>query len=162
MTKELFIFALASFILPALLFTGPAQAQQTDAAPGEAPTITDVLQEEGNHTMLLEAIDRVGLTSTLTTDGPFTLFAPTDEAFRAMGNDAIEMMDDNELLQLLRRHVVAEALSSDELSARSEVMTITEQALPAGDASIGDATIVSADLEASNGIVHAIDRVLMK
>ncbi|NBB87750.1 MAG: fasciclin domain-containing protein [Bacteroidetes bacterium] len=160
MTKKRFIFAFASVILPFLLFTGPVQAQDTDEAPSEAPTITDILQEEGNHTMLLEAIDRVGLTSTLTTDGPFTLFAPTDEAFRAMGNDVIEMMDDDELLQLLRNHIVAEAVSSDELSARPEVMTITGQSRSADGASIGEAEIVSADLEAANGMVHAIDRVL--
>ncbi|OUV69314.1 MAG: hypothetical protein CBC89_01085 [Euryarchaeota archaeon TMED129] len=122
----------------------------------------------GVHDSLVAALSQAGLVSTLSGDGPFTVFAPTDDAFAAAGIDLASFDTDEEnatLIDILTYHVVsgqvlssdlsdgmtATALNGDELS-----FTVTADAV-----TVSGATVTSADVMASNGVIHVIDTVLM-
>ena len=125
-------------------------------------------QNTGVHDSLVAALSHAGLVSALQADGPFTVFAPTDDAFAAAGIDLSTFDTDEEnatLSDILLYHVVsgsvaasdvtdgmsAEALNSDDLS-----FTVSN-----GSVMVNDATVTTADVMASNGIIHVIDKVLM-
>ena len=125
-------------------------------------------QNTGVHDSLVAALSHAGLVSALQADGPFTVFAPTDDAFAAAGIDLSTFDTDEEnatLSDILLYHVVsgsvaasdvtdgmsAEALNGDDLS-----FTVSD-----GSVMVNDATVTTADVMASNGIIHVIDKVLM-
>ena len=125
-------------------------------------------QNTGMHDSLVAALSHAGLVSALQADGPFTVFAPTDDAFAAAGIDLSTFDTDEEnatLSDILLYHVVsgsvaasdvtdgmsAEALNGDDLS-----FTVSD-----GSVMVNDATVTTADVMASNGIIHVIDKVLM-
>ena len=125
-------------------------------------------QNTGVHDSLVAALSHAGLVSALQADGPFTVFAPTDDAFAAAGIDLSTFDTDEEnatLSDILLYHVVsgsvaasdvtdgmsAEALNGDDLS-----FTVSD-----GSVMVNDATVTTADVMASNGIIHVIDMVLM-
>ena len=140
--------------------------------PAEVGTIVDVAAANGSFTTLVAALEATGLDETLSGEGPFTVFAPTDDAFAAaldaLGLTADELLADTELLtSVLTYHVVAgevdaaTAISLDGQSA--ETVNGAEIAISVvdGNVMINDATVIAADVEASNGIIHAIDSVLL-
>ena len=141
--------------------------------PAEDPgTIVDVAVSNENFVTLVAAVQAAGLVETLSGEGPFTVFAPTDEAFAAaldaLGLTAEELLADTELLtSVLTYHVLAgevdaaTAISLDGQSA--ETVNGAEIAISVvdGNVMINDATVIAADVEASNGIIHAIDSVLL-
>ena len=120
----------------------------------------------GIHNSLVSAVVQAGLLETLQGDGPFTLFAPTDQAFADAGIDlaALDTPEGKEILSdILLYHVVGSAVPS---SAVTECMTATavnNQALAftvGNGVMVNDANVVSADVNTSNGIIHVIDKVL--
>ena len=125
--------------------------------------IVSTLEAEGNFTTLLGALERTGLTEQLSEAGSYTLFAPTDEAFAALPENTIEEMSDEELLSVLKHHVLNERVTLELASLSGEVATTAETMLKVNEdgTMIGNATIAQADIEASNGIIHAIDTVLI-
>ena len=140
-----------------------------DAEPG---TIVDVAVADGNFTTLVAAVQAAGLDTTLSGEGPFTVFAPTDDAFAAaldsLGLTADELLADTATLEsILTYHVVAGEVPS------SEVVTLDGQSVTTvngaevmisvdGDTvMVNDATVTAVDVEASNGVIHVIDTVLL-
>jgi len=138
----------------------------------EAGTIVDVAASTEGFSTLVAAVQAAGLVETLSGDGPFTVFAPTDDAFaaalEALGITAEELLADTETLtSILTYHVVAGAVPS------SDVVTLDGQSVATvngaevtitvdGDTvMVNDATVVAVDVEASNGIIHVIDSVLL-
>lgn len=125
--------------------------------------IVEVLVEDGRFETLFEALQETGLIDTLREEGPYTLFAPTDEAFGQMGDELPELLQDREqLADYLRYHVVAGETFSNELpdsvqsiSEKPLVFIISEEATL-----VNEAEVVDADIEAANGVIHAINRVL--
>ena len=122
-------------------------------------------------TILVAAVDAAGLTSALTGDGPFTIFAPTDEAFEdylgEMGMTADDALADTEFLStLLQGHVVEAGDDSAMVAGMVDnpFVSLAGTELPVtvdGDTiTIGGATIVEADIFATNGVIHVIDTVL--
>ena len=128
--------------------------------------IVAVAAEAGSFNTLITALDAAALTSVLEGEGPFTVFAPTDEAFAALPAGALEglLADPEQLAKVLTLHVVSgEALSTDVVKL-SEVVTVEGSALAidtTDGVSIGGAKVVAADVDASNGVIHVIDRVIL-
>lgn len=153
---------------PAASATTSAQASAT-ATPAAGNTVVDVLRSNGQFNTLLTALDAAGLTETLSTQPAISIFAPTDAAFAALPEaDRTRLMDPAnaaELRQLLLYHVVVADVNSSQIegaaggvetAARSQV-----QLNGTGDSIMVDgATVVQADIDASNGAIFAIDQVL--
>ncbi len=137
------------------------------AAPG-LPTITDIVVGSDVHETLEVAVIEAGLAETLASDGPFTVFAPTDEAFAALPDgllDQLLMDPEGDLTDILLYHVVSGAVMSSDLSDGQVVETLLEENITVSISSdgvfINDAQVIVADIEASNGVVHVIDAVLV-
>jgi transforming growth factor-beta-induced protein len=132
--------------------------------------IADILQTAegaGIFTTLLAAVEAAGLTATLQGDGPFTVFAPTDEAFAAIDPDALNTLlaDPPALAAILAYHVVPGALMAADVLASNSLTTVngadaTISLDGEGNPRIDDAIIVGTDIGARNGVVHVIDRVI--
>ena len=150
-----------------------AETTTTTAAAEGGTTVLDLALEAGQFSTLVAAIDAAGLGETLSSEGPFTVLAPTDqafdEAFAALGITAEELLADTETLtKILTYHVLpVEADSQLVTSLDGEsVATVNGQeisiAVVDGSVVIDEtATVVSADLQADNGIVHVINAVLL-
>ena len=165
--------ALASAALLALLGIAPGAA----LAEGAELDVVDSIADEGSFATLLGALEAVGLADELKAAGPFTLFAPTDAAFEALPAGAIDALlepeNRDDLVAILSYHVVpgthdAAALSEMAGAGIGEEPATLETAggksLVVDDRvglSIDGAAVVEADIEASNGVVHAIDTVLL-
>lgn len=136
---------------------------------GAEPELANIVQTAiaaGSFETLVTAVNAAGLGSTLANDGPFTVFAPTDAAFAALPAGTIDALLQNTaaLTDVLLYHVVAgEVLAADVVNLTTA--TTLQGASLAIDASngvtINDATVIQADVRASNGVIHVIDKVLL-
>ena len=157
--------ALAALLMTAMLFASPAAIADQRTAQEDIPSNA---AGTGIHDSLVAALDRADLVATLSGDGPFTVFAPTDDAFTAAGIDLDSFNTDDEiatLVDILTYHVLAGAVNSSQvtdgmtatmLNGDDVTFSVTD-----GTVMIGDATVTTADVMASNGIIHVIDMVLM-
>jgi uncharacterized surface protein with fasciclin (FAS1) repeats len=144
----------------------------TTTEPTADTSVLDLAIEAGQFSTLIAAIDAADLGETLEGEGPFTVLAPTDAAFEAafeaLGITPEELLADTETLTaILLYHVLGEAADSQAVAALdgSSVPTLNPQTIDInvvdGQVMINEATVVSADLAADNGIVHVIDGVLL-
>ncbi|MEZ4366698.1 MAG: fasciclin domain-containing protein [Kofleriaceae bacterium] len=132
-------------------------------------SVVDIAREAGTFETLLAALDRAELTATLDGDGPFTVFAPTDAAFAALPEGALDelMADPARLADVLEYHVISGEEITGAEAARVMAWTtleghnLTFTGDPAGLMINNDTTVLQADVAADNGVVHVIDRVLM-
>jgi len=121
----------------------------------------------GNFTTLATALTEAGLVDALKGDGPFTVFAPTDEAFKNLPDGALDnLLKDKEALKnVLMYHVVSGKVTSKEVIDLSNATALNGSDLKIkasdGKVMINDAHVTGADVEASNGIIHVIDKVLL-
>lgn len=147
----------------------PAQAAEAAATPAAQGTVVDMLKSSGQFTTLLSALDQAQLTDTLQSRPAISIFAPTDAAFAAMPEaERTRLLDPanaNELRQVLLYHVIVADVSPDQIEGKKGgVPTASEaQILLDGTGSAikaDNATVVSAELDASNGAVFPIDTVL--
>lgn len=131
--------------------------------------IVRTARDAGQFATLLAAVDAAGLTGTLRGDGPFTVFAPTDEAFRRLPDGTVEELlrpENRERLKaVLLYHVVPGRVSAQQARNLSRATTAEGSALRlrtnANALQVDGATVVKADVGASNGVIHVIDEVLM-
>lgn len=135
-------------------------------AEGHAVDIVDTAIGAGSFNTLVAAVQAVGLEETLRGDGPFTVFAPTDEAFAALPEGTVEglLADPEALAAILTYHVVAGKVMSGDLSDNMMATTVNGSDIMVsmmGGVMVNDANVVSADIEASNGVIHVIDKVIM-
>lgn len=142
-----------------------------------ADTVVDIAVGSEAHTVLVAAVTEAGLVETLQSEGPFTVFGPTDEAFaaalEALGITAEELLASEDLAGILTYHVVAGKLMAADViaaveAADGEAMVDTVNGAPISvtisDGMVminGTATVTAADLEAGNGVVHVIDAVIL-
>jgi uncharacterized surface protein with fasciclin (FAS1) repeats len=132
-------------------------------------TIVDVAGEAGKFNTLIAAVKAAGLAETLMGEGPFTVFAPTDEAFAALPGGTVESLLEKKnlgkLQMILKYHVVSGRVYSDAVLKAKEVDTLAgapvKISLNGGKAMANDASIISTDIDAGNGVVHIIDGVLL-
>ena len=160
--KELLNKLVSLVVALALVATlsGAALAQ----APGD---IVATAVADGRFTTLAAALQAAGLVETLQGEGPFTVFAPTDEAFKKLPEGTVEalLQDIPALTEILLYHVVAGHFEAADVIARSELETVGGGLLTVkveeGKVMINQAQVVIPDVKASNGVIHAIDSVLI-
>ena len=136
------------------------------------PSTDDLIElaaKAGSFETLAAAIKTAGLASVLTSDGPFTVFAPTDAAFANLPAGTVDSLlqekNRHQLVDILKYHVVPGRVYADQaLSAQTAETAEGSRVrfrLRGGNLMVNDANILNADIEASNGVVHVIDRVIM-
>ena len=139
-------------------------ARNTNTAPTK--NIVDTVIDAGQFTTFAAAINAAGLTAELAAKGPFTVFAPTDEAFKKLPAGAYDSLvkDAGRLKAVLKYHVVSGYFMARELKS-GEVATLQgtplSAAVSASDMRVNGARIIKGDIAATNGIVHAIDAVIL-
>ena len=135
-------------------------------ADGHSMDIVDTAAAAGSFETLLAAATAAGLVDTLKSEGPFTVFAPTDEAFAALPEGTVEglLADPEALSAILLYHVVPGKVMSTDLSDGMMAATANGAEVTIGTmngVTVNDATVVQADIEASNGVIHVIDAVIL-
>lgn len=131
--------------------------------------IVDTAVSAGSFNTLVAAVEAAGLVETLKGEGPFTVFAPTDEAFAALPEGTVEDLlkpeNKDKLVAILTYHVVAGKVMSGDVSGPETMAdTVQGQQLTINATNgvmINDATVTAADIDASNGVIHVIDKVLL-
>ncbi len=150
----------------ALLAVQPVSAQY-NAAPAADKDIVEVATEAGAFSTLLAAAEAAGLVDVLRSEGPFTVFAPTDEAFAKLPEGTIEaLLEDTDALRaILLYHVVPGRVMAADVVSLSEAETAQGAKISISTygetVRINDATVVQADVAATNGVIHVIDTVIL-
>ena len=130
------------------------------------PNIVEIAVGNGNFTTLVAAVQAAGLVEALQSPGPFTVFAPVDAAFAALPPGTVQTLVQNppQLARILKFHVVAGKFTQADLAKVKTVESLEGSPIPINcqDAfEVKNSTVVIADIEASNGIIHVIDRVIL-
>jgi uncharacterized surface protein with fasciclin (FAS1) repeats len=128
--------------------------------------IVDTAIAAGSFTTLVAAVQAAGLVDTLKGAGPFTVFAPTDDAFAKLPAGTVEglLQDIPKLTQVLTYHVLPGAVLSSDITGPMEPKTVQGGTLkidPTHGVKVNDATVVTPDIKADNGVIHVIDTVLI-
>jgi uncharacterized surface protein with fasciclin (FAS1) repeats len=131
--------------------------------------IVDTAVSAGQFNTLVAAVQAADLVDTLKGEGPFTVFAPTDEAFAKLPDGTVENLlkpeNKSQLVAILTYHVVpGKIMSTDIAGQKTQVGTVQGSELTVDATSgvkVDDATVVAADIEASNGVIHVINAVVM-
>jgi uncharacterized surface protein with fasciclin (FAS1) repeats len=134
----------------------------------ETKTIPQVADAAGSFGTLLAAVKAAGLSDTLSGEGPFTVFAPTDEAFAALGTtvqDLLKPENKDKLASILKYHVVSGRVFAAQAKDLKEATTVNGKSVKIeskwGKVMVGGAEVVTADIDASNGVIHVINKVLI-
>lgn len=130
------------------------------------PSIVDIAVGTEGFSTLVAAVQAAGLVEVLATGGPFTVFAPNDAAFAKLPPGTVQTLVDNppQLARILKYHVVSGALKKADLSTTSQVPSLESSPIPIRVEPIFEvknATVLAADIEADNGIIHVIDNVIL-
>ena len=148
-------------IAAAATFAMPAFAE-------DKKDIVDTAVEAGTFTTLAAALEAAGLVETLKGEGPFTVFAPTDDAFAALPagtvDDLLKPENKDKLTAILTYHVVPGKVMSTDLTNDMKAKTVQgakATIMTEGGVKIDAANVTTADIEASNGVIHVIDAVIM-
>ncbi len=179
-SKFAFVFVVLAMLLAACgTQATPEPAPQPEPTPMPEPTavpteepempksIVDIAVEDGRFTTLVAAVQAAGLAETLSGEGPFTVFAPTDDAFAALPEGTVEALlaDIPTLTDILLYHVVDGAVMAADVVELSNAMTLQGQYVDIkaedGKVMIDGAEVIITDIEASNGVIHVIDAVIL-
>jgi hypothetical protein len=167
MMKKAALFAL---LISATLLVGVCIGDNSMATPSMSPggkNIVDTAIAAGNFKTLVTALQAAGLVDTLNGKGPFTVFAPTDAAFAKIPNATLNALLANktQLTAVLTYHVVPSKVMSTDLKNGMMVKTVQGEnlaiSLAKGGVMVNNAQVVQADIVCTNGVIHAIDTVLM-
>ena len=150
--------------------TAAPSASATPAPPTEKEDLVAVAKAAGNFKTFLKAVDAAGLTATLQKPGPYTVFAPTDTAFTKLPagtlDDLLKPENKARLVATISYHIATGKLSAADLAKADEVKTLEGTEIDVDTSTDGkiieidEAKILGSDVEASNGVIHAIDAVL--
>lgn len=132
----------------------------------EIPNIVDVAQNTDGFSTLLTAAENAGLTTTLQFLGPYTVFAPSDDAFAALPDGTLESLDNDQLTDILTYHVLGSSVESGDLAPEQTVTALNQSDLfitvDGGEVTVnGNSNVFLADVSAANGVIHAVDTVLL-
>ena len=154
--------ATAAALLLAVSVAAPARAENH-----KGKDIVDTAVAAGSFNTLATALKAAGLVDTLKGKGPFTVFAPTDEAFRKLPAGTLEKLlaDKAQLTKVLTYHVVAGKVMAADVVKLTEAKTVEGSAVKIsakdGKVKVNDANVVKTDVVASNGVIHVIDAVIL-
>jgi uncharacterized surface protein with fasciclin (FAS1) repeats len=159
--KKLNYLLASILVLSASLFAADQSMAKKD--------IVDTAVAAGQFNTLAKALQAAGLVDTLKGKGPFTVFAPTDEAFAKLPAGTIDELlkpeNKEKLVSILTYHVVSGAVSSKKVATMKSAKTVNGKdvsiSAEGGSVKINDAKVIKADIKASNGVIHVIDSVLM-
>jgi len=147
----------------------PMEEPTEEPVQEEALSIVDIAVQDGRFTTLVAALEAAGLVETLQGEGPFTVFAPTDEAFAALPEGAIEgLLADTEALSgVLLYHVVSGSVKAADVVDLDgqEVTTLSEESVAitvdGESVKVNEAIVIITDIEGSNGVIHVVDAVIL-
>jgi uncharacterized surface protein with fasciclin (FAS1) repeats len=158
MKKSIALSLATVFSLATIAFAGKAQNKD----------IVDVAVGAGSFETLVAAVQAAGLVDTLKGEGPFTVFAPTDEAFAALPEGTLEMLlkpeNKDQLVAILTYHVVpGKVMAADVKTMKATTVNGADASLKVADSgvTIDKANVVKTDIAASNGVIHVIDAVIL-
>jgi uncharacterized surface protein with fasciclin (FAS1) repeats len=163
----------SSVTIAALIVTGfmsSLSAIAGDTGISEKPgDIVDVAVAAGQFNTLAAALEAADLVGTLKGEGPFTVFAPTDAAFAALPAGTVESLlkpeNRDQLVSILTYHVVSGRVNAADVVNLEAADTVNGQPISIrvtdGNVRINNATVIAADVEASNGVIHVIDTVIL-
>ncbi len=151
------------------LILGVLTSVMPTMASSQTKDIVDTAVAAGNFKTLAAALQAAGLIDTLKTDGPFTVFAPTDEAFSKLPPGALDSLlkpeSKEKLKAILLYHVVSGKVTAKQVMKMSSAKTLNGQSVSIsvhdGTVMVNNAKVVKADIAASNGVIHVIDAVLL-
>ena len=155
------------FSIAALAIAIIAAVPATKAEMGDKKDIVDTAVADGRFTTLVTAVKAAGLVDTLKGDGPFTVFAPTDDAFKALPAGTLDKLlaDKEALKNVLLYHVVSGKVTSDQVVKLSKAGTVLGKDVMVkaygGKVKINDSTVIIADIHTANGVIHVVDKVLV-
>jgi uncharacterized surface protein with fasciclin (FAS1) repeats len=138
-----------------------------NAAIAADKDIVDTAVGAGSFNTLVAAVTAAGLVETLKGEGPFTVFAPTDDAFKALGATVDELLkpeNKDKLVAILTYHVVPGKVMSADLKDGMEAATVQGETVVIdldNGPMVDDAKVVTADIETTNGVIHVIDKVIL-
>jgi uncharacterized surface protein with fasciclin (FAS1) repeats len=165
------LFAVTAILCGLASFSALSADEKPAAAPSQKATgdIVDVAAGAGSFKTLVAAVKAAGLVETLKGEGPFTVFAPTDEAFAKLPEGTLEELlkpeNKDQLVGILTYHVVPGKVDSKKVVGLKSAKTVNgkEVAIKVDGKTVmvGEAKVVKADVEASNGVIHVIDTVLL-
>jgi uncharacterized surface protein with fasciclin (FAS1) repeats len=162
----LYALLISTTLLVGMCYAGSNSMAASKTAAAEKD-IVDTAVAAGNFKTLVSAVQAAGLVDTLKGTGPFTVFAPTDDAFAKIPKDQIDALLANktQLAAVLTYHVVPGKVMSTDLKNEMMVKTVQGEnitiSLANGGVMVNDATVVQANIVCTNGVIHAIDTVLM-
>jgi transforming growth factor-beta-induced protein len=172
--KRMWILVAVVALLALPVVIAACGSDEAATSPSPSPTmaqkdIVDTAVEAGSFTTLVSAVQAAGLEETLRGEGPYTVFAPTDDAFAAVPKETLDALladPKGALTDVLTYHVVPGKVMSTDLSDGMTVETVNGATLTIkvnddGTVQINDATVTTADIETSNGVIHVIDSVLI-
>ncbi|MGC9312627.1 MAG: fasciclin domain-containing protein [Sediminispirochaetaceae bacterium] len=162
------ILVLSVFILASCAGT-PESKEDGMKAPmaEEMPSIAEIAVDDGRFTTLVAALDAADLVDTLSNDGPLTVFAPTDDAFAKLPEGTVESLlnDIPTLKSILLYHVVSGKVMASDVVEIDSAPTLNGKdvmvKVDMGKVYINDAQVIITDIEASNGVIHVIDTVIL-
>jgi uncharacterized surface protein with fasciclin (FAS1) repeats len=163
MLKNTFAFATVAAVVLTVAASG------TTAVRAETRDVVDTAIAAGSFKTLAKALDAAGLVTTLKGVGPFTVFAPTDEAFAKLPDGTLETLLKPENKEKLRRiltyHVVAGTVMASDVVKLQSAKAVSGDTITVkvkdGVVHVDNATVTSADVLASNGVIHVIDSVIL-
>lgn len=166
--KALGIALLSAAAITSSAVAGHHEAGEKTMAKASAD-IVDTAVAAGSFSTLVAAVEAAGLVDTLKSDGPFTVFAPTDAAFAALPADTLANLlkpeNKAQLQAILTYHVVPSKVVSTDLSGEMSVATVQGSNVTvvagASGVTIDGANVTSADIMTSNGVIHVIDKVIL-
>ena len=161
--------AITSMTVFAIALTPVSAASANHHAKAPSADIVDTAIAAGSFKTLTAAVQAAGLESTLRSDGPFTVFAPTDEAFAKLPSGTVETLlkpeNKDQLVSILTYHVLPGKVYSKSLAGKqidaATVQGTTVSVDGTNGVKVDNANVVKADIKTSNGVIHVIDTVLM-
>lgn len=149
----------------AVLFSGAALADHH----GDKKNIVETAAGNPDFSTLVAAVQAAGLVETLSGEGPFTVFAPTNAAFEKLPEGTVDTLllpeNRDQLVAVLTYHVVAGEVTAEQVVTLDSATTVNGQdvtiSVDGEQVKINDATVTTADIETSNGVIHVIDTVIL-
>lgn len=145
----------------------PHEHAEKASAKVEMSSIIETAEAAGSFSTLIAAVKAAGLDKALSGDGPFTVFAPTDEAFAALPKGTVEALlkDKEKLTAILTYHVLDGAVMAEKVVGINKAETLNGASFAVkvadGNVMVDKANVVKTDIVCSNGIIHVIDKVLL-
>lgn len=162
--RSVFYTTLAVLLVGGGVLPAQAQEQSKTSPPSDSSVVVQVLNDHEKFSTLVSAVEKAGMTSTLASNEGVTVLAPTNKAFSAL-NESIESMSKSELQTVLRNHLVSTPLPANKVAKKSSLETVAGNTVPVKSSkngvTVGGATVMKTNIQASNGIIHAVDEVLV-